>query len=55
MGVDINPDSLLSHLSPLRPGHTGPNGWIAYGSRTNPDFVRVLRDLEGLCVVVRDM
>ena len=22
----------------LRPGHTGPNARIAYGSRTNPDF-----------------
>ena len=32
-----------------------PNGSITYGSRTNPDFCTILRDLEGLCVVVCDV
>ena len=37
-GSQFHGHALCFSSTQLRPGHTGPNGWIAYGSRTNPDF-----------------
>ena len=39
----------------LRPGHTGPTDELRIDRDQIPAFARVLRDLDRLCVVVRDV
>ena len=39
----------------LRPGHTGQTEGLRTDREQIPTFARVLRDLEWLCVVVRDV
>ena len=51
MGFDLQVDA---HVT-LRPGHTGPTDGLRNDREQIPAFARVLRDLDRLCVVVRDV
>ena len=44
-----------NYMHALRPGNTGQTEGLRMDREQIPTFARVLRDLEGLCVVVRNM
>ena len=46
---------LFFGITSNRPGHTGPTDELRIDRDQIPAFARVLRDFEGLCVVVRDV